>query len=51
MGSRAQQSPSERASFSATLVTQLVTQALVINSSATVEMYSDEAEQWSGSGG
>ena len=48
MGSRAKQGPGERDSFSATLVTQLVTQALVINSSATIEMHSDEAEQWSG---
>jgi hypothetical protein len=40
--------PGERVSFSATLVTQLVTQAVVINMGATIEMHSDEAEQWSG---
>jgi hypothetical protein len=35
-------------SLQTTLVTQLVTQAKVINSGATVEMHSDKAEQWSG---
>jgi hypothetical protein len=47
-GIASQARPGERNSFSATLVTQLVTQALVINSSVTIEMHSDEADQWSG---
>jgi hypothetical protein len=48
MGSRAKRGPGERNSLPATLVTQLVTQALVINSGAAIEMRSDKAEQWSG---
>ena len=43
-----QRSPRERDSVSATLVTQFVTQALLINSGATVEKRSEKAEQWSG---
>jgi hypothetical protein len=48
IGSSPRAKPHELDSVSATLVIQLVTQALLINTSVTIEMSSDKAEQWSG---